>query len=97
MPCNSDYMDATSQEVSLSQVECIFDELDGIPFNKSARGGYHPRAYCKTTKELLDTRVAALCKRLKELPDITKYSLEVQIWWRDHQKADKKRLSNIKD
>ena len=24
--------------------------------------------------------------------DETEYSLEMQIWWRDHQKADKKRI-----
>jgi len=32
-----------------------------------------------------------LCERL-QIEDVTKYSLELQIWWRDHQKADKARV-----
>jgi hypothetical protein len=35
--------------------------------------------------------VQELCSRLQKL-DVTKYSLEMQVWWRDHQKADKERL-----
>ena len=35
--------------------------------------------------------VDKLCKRLQRR-DVTKLSLEMQIWWRDHQKADKARL-----
>lgn len=35
--------------------------------------------------------VSKLCSKLQKA-DVSAYSLEMQIWWRDHQKADKKRL-----
>lgn len=38
-----------------------------------------------------DAMVSELCQLLQG-EDITKRSLEMQMWWRDHQMADKKRL-----
>jgi len=35
--------------------------------------------------------VAELCQKLQNV-DISEYSLEMQMWWRDHQKADKARI-----
>lgn len=37
--------------------------------------------------------MAELCLRL-QVADVTKYSLELQMWWRDHQAADKARLEH---
>jgi hypothetical protein len=48
----------------------------------------------KTTREildLLDKETAELCGKLQKT-DVTKYSLEMQIWWRDHQEEDRKRI-----
>ena len=42
-------------------------------------------------KKILDEYTRRLCKHLKECEDVTQYSLEMQIWWRDHQKFDEKR------
>jgi hypothetical protein len=35
--------------------------------------------------------VSLLCEMLEGL-DVTKFSLEMQMWWRDHQAADKARI-----
>lgn len=90
MPCNSDYMRANDYEERLSQVACLLDELNGQPqINKDHWRGYHPRVYCKAVDG--DAMVAELCSRLQTL-DVSKRSLEMQVWWRDHQQADKARL-----
>lgn len=90
MPCNSDYMEPRGREVALSQVACLLDELDGKgPIDASHWRGYHPRVYNQGIDG--DELVAKLCERLQG-EDVSKRSLEMQIWWRDHQEADKKRL-----
>ena len=48
MPCNCDYMEATSKEKELSKIACLLDELDGKPFNKNHWEGYHPKVYSQT-------------------------------------------------
>jgi hypothetical protein len=89
MPCNSDYMEAAKEEIQLSQVACLLDELDGKPINPHHWAGYHPNVYNRIADG--DRLVAELCCRL-QTTDVTKQSLEMQIWWRDHQAADKARL-----
>lgn len=90
MPCNSDYMNATGKEVALSQVACLLDELNGkAEIDQAHWSGYHPRVYSKSIDG--DALVAELCSKL-QTEDVSKRSLEMQIWWRDHQKADKERL-----
>lgn len=89
MPCNSEYMEATGKERAMSQVACLLDELAGNPIDKSHWRGYHPRIYNQHNDT--DALVAELCEKLQQI-DIAKHSFEMQMWWRDHQEADKKRL-----
>lgn len=96
MPCNSDYMNPTNMEVNLSKVYAFLDELDtgklSDEFHTSL--GYDKRVYgipSKATKSHLDEKVAELCSRLRKVKNVKKYSLEMQMWWRDHQEADRKR------
>ena len=89
MPCNSDYLAAGPSEIAFSQIACLIDELNGKPINEDYWGGYHPRVYSKSYDG--DALIKELCDRLQNT-DVTKYSLEMQIWWRGHQKADKDRL-----
>lgn len=96
MPCNSDYLAADGYEQSLSQVACLIDEINGLPRNRSYWRGYHPRVYCKADHALGDQLVSELCGLLRDR-DVTRYSLEMQIWWRDHQEADKQRGENDAD
>lgn len=92
MPCQSDYLNATGQEIELSQMFCFLGELEGKPWNRDWFRGYHPAAYNRgdCDKKKLDEIAALLCSKLSNL-DATKYSLELQIWWRDHQEADRAR------
>lgn len=91
MPCNSEYMNPTGYEVAISRVACLLDELSGKECKDSWWHGYHPSVYCNVTNDLGDSLTADLCQKLQKL-DVSKYSLEMQIWWRDHQKADKERV-----
>ena len=93
MPCNSDYLESDHKEVEMSHVCCLIDELDGQQsINRSHWDGYHPNVYNKHLSQRSQNQlVDKLCKRLQRR-DVTKLSLEMQIWWRDHQKADKARL-----
>ena len=88
MPCDSSYMEANGLEIRLSQVACLLDELDGKGFDQAHWQGYHPRVYNQRVDG--DKMVAKLCKRLQSV-DVKDYSLEMQIWWRDHQAADRAR------
>ena len=93
MPCNSDYMEPTKMEYNLSEVYALLHELDKGKLPRGFRKGSYidKRAYNNATKDLLDKKVSEHCSRLKTVKNVKKYSLEMQMWWRDHQKADRKR------
>jgi hypothetical protein len=92
MPCNSDYMNPNNREIEMSKVASLLDELEGKPIKPDYWSGYHPNVYSKgIRKEDADIMTSKLCHALRNT-DVTKYSLEMQIWWRDHQKADAERL-----
>jgi len=65
----------------------FLDELAG----KSPKD--RPWHYLRVDQGDLDRLTAHLCGKLKSV-DVTSYSLELQIWWRDHQKADRDREEN---
>ena len=94
MPCNSDYMESDGYEQELSKVACLLDELKGKKvINKVHWQGYHPSVYNKgLSKKDSDLLVKTLCFLLRK-SDVSKMSLEMQMWWRDHQEADKLRLN----
>lgn len=89
MPCNSDYLEANNLEIEASKIVALLDELEGKPIPDDYGSGYDDRVYNQAID--LDKLTAKLCKRLQKV-DVSEYSLEMQIWWRDHQKADKARL-----
>lgn len=91
MPCDSNYLEPYGMERSLSEVACLLDELDGKAWDRDWWNGYHPKVYSKhLDKQAADEMVARLCGELRKR-DVTQYSLEMQIWWRDHQEADRQR------
>ena len=99
MPCNCDYMEANSLEREISQVYCLLEEIEkgkSVPAGSSKWDGYHPKVYGKITREEGDIAVAKLCDILSKTKNVKKYSLEMQMWWRDHQAADKKRIAEEK-
>lgn len=89
MPCNSDYLEATPFEIAASRVMALHDELDGKEIQSKSWWGNCDCEYCKRIgKDFLDSEVSRLCSRINALADVTQYSLELQMWWRDHQAAD---------
>jgi vacuolar-type H+-ATPase subunit I/STV1 len=95
MGCNSSYMEATQAEKNLSVVYGLLDEIKTGKLPNDFGNGYDYRVYGTTTKKRLDEKTEELCFALQILDqhqDVSKYSLEMQIWWRDHQKADKERI-----
>ena len=94
MPCNSDYLEASSLEVELSRVLLLLRELDtGVPVDAKSGDwkGYMKGAYnSDNMRERTDAAVFELCGRLKKV-DVTKFSPEMRAWWRTHQAADAKR------
>lgn len=93
MPCNSDHMNANDREINLSVVYGLLDELKTGKLPENFGTGYDKRVYCKgLSKEHLDKKTEELCSKLQKVKNIKGYSLELQVWWRDHQAADKERL-----
>lgn len=92
MPCDGSYMEPNQMERNLSQVYGLLDELKTGKLPKDFGSGYDKRIYNKGLNQAhLDKKVAELCSKLSKDKDIKKRSLEMQIWWRDHQKADRAR------
>jgi hypothetical protein len=91
MPCNSDYLEASPREWALGMVLAIHDELDGKPADYGSVG-YRRDVYNKGRDDL-NEQVVRLCARLSEMtPEAVRaLSLEAQIWWRNHRRADAER------
>lgn len=92
MPCNCDHLKSSQLELELSRVLLLLRELDtGVPVDPTSGdwNGYLSGAYNGTNlRRRTDAATAELCSRLKGV-DVAKYSLELQVWWRDHQAADR--------
>ena len=99
MPCNSDHMKANGWEIGLSKTLCVLDELEGKRPRPCDWHGYHPLVYCQNISKIQgDAVVKSACKKLGKMTKagIQKLSLEAQMWWRDHQAADKARRAGEK-
>ena len=95
MGCRSDYQRDDPSEIEAAKVLALLHELEfDIPVNPEDYGKTTGEFYTygKYTDEDLDYITAKLCTQLQTVNDISKYSLEMQIWWRDHKTADTKRL-----
>lgn len=101
MGCRSDYMEANQGEKNLSEVLTFLEELETGVFVKKNADGYRKDVYnVGDSNERLKTKVPELCSKLQTYsPDEVKnFSLELQMWWRDHQEADRLRIEKeLKD
>ena len=101
MPCDSSYMEANQLEVHLSRTLMLLDELKtGKPVDTKSKDwdGYMAGVYCAgDLRKRADEATAELCDKLKKTVDVSKYSLEMQMWWRDHQEADRAREAKEKE
>lgn len=91
MPCNSDHMNPTETEREYGRIELMLAELDtGVDVDSAE---YRRACKYNVTKAELDKLTATLCSRLSQHKALSLRSLEIQIWWRDHQIADQKRIA----
>lgn len=99
MPCRSDYLEPTQAEIENSKVLALIDEVKTGKLPKYFGEGSSEKVYGKTTQAILDKNTKKLCTALQGISNykIKKSSLELQIWWRDHQKMDKKHLKEDLD
>lgn len=84
MPCDSSYMEPSKRERDSLRIRSLLKELK-LPVSKGDE--------CYGDVSSLDKDVRTLCAHLGKLSkaEILNCSLELQIFWRDHQKADKDR------
>lgn len=112
MPCRCDHMEPTKREEESVAVLGFLEEVGlrefGVvrwvdnPVPDNGVDYYRPKI--KEVDEIgaygnlktLDADTAELCEYCKN-NDISKHSLELQIWWRDHQIADMKREKREKE
>lgn len=96
MPCDSSYMEPDPRESESARVRGFLREI-GLPPKSpdlDAGGNSYP-SYVKQDSiygnyQTLTEDTAALCEWCSA-HDVSKQSLELQIWWRDHQRADLQR------
>jgi hypothetical protein len=81
MPCQSDYLEPTDREKESARVIELLKEVRGRRFNHE-----HPSDVYGVPSRL-DADTQALCRWCRT-HDVTKQSLELQLWWQRHQKAD---------
>jgi len=91
MPCNCDHLEPTREEVRLSKIACLLDELrtGNHKINSNHWGGMHPKVYSQTYDKyevppegMKEKLVQALSMMSPE--KLQTYSLEMQMWWRDY-------------
>lgn len=86
MPCRSEYLEPTDLEREAGRLRLLLDEvLSRQPVNPEE---YRRAVIRNATKAEVDGLTAELCAKLQQAEAPQEFSLELQIWWRDHQAAD---------
>ena len=96
MPCNCDYMEPNEREINHAKIVALIEELDTGVLPESFKNAVKSKVYNNTNNEKFNNDGRILCSKLKDV-DVSNYSLEMQMWWRDHQKADDIRLKKEKE
>ena len=86
MPCVSDYLQPTSREKESVRVRRFMKEIGRL--TPVGERELPPQIY--GVVELLDEDTDTLCQWCRT-HDVTKMSLELQLWWKRHHKADARR------
>jgi hypothetical protein len=83
--CDPNLYNASTAEAESARVLEFLKETRGEPFNHEKPESYYGNL------RTLDADTAELCAFCQS-HDITKKSLELQLWWERHQKADAARV-----
>lgn len=99
MGCQSNYQEANQLEIENSKVLALLEELETGKLPSYFGNGNHKLVYNISTKQVVDESVSILCKKLKQIKkeEIKAKSLELQLWWREHQKEDRERAVAAKN
>lgn len=89
MPCNSDHLIPSRREEESVMVRTLLRET-GRDINVGSPYGF-TASLSHDTKELCDWCKTQTTEQIKSM------SLELQIWWRDHQEADRIREEKYKE
>jgi hypothetical protein len=81
MPCVSGYLEPTERERESARVVEFLHEIHGNAFNHERPMDPYGRV------QSLDVDTRTLCEWC-QTHDVTAMSLELQLWWQRHQKAD---------
>lgn len=96
MPCRSDYMEPNEREHELTNINAFLHEFETGKLGKHYGTGMDPNVYNKDiSQDKLNKATEELCTSMQyyeKNSDVTKLSLELQTWWRDHKAADLKRV-----
>lgn len=97
MPCDSSHMEASGFEIEMSRVLALLKELKTGKAPEAKEWQGYGEGYSRHfSHEEADKLVAELCGKLGKA-DVTKYSLEMQMWWRDHLEWDAARIKREKE
>jgi hypothetical protein len=99
MPCTYDesYAEARDREKFMEEcnlVHWLLLEVNGGTVTDEQRGGKYPNPRGGNVRwyhDDLERATAELCGKLKDVEDVTRFSLELQLWWKRHQLADANR------
>lgn len=102
MPCRCDDYEQPKLNHELSKVCCLLQEIDHGNFDVyDYWGGTHPTVYNRNiSNDKADDLTSELCAKIQKIEkesELSNYSLELQIWWRDHKKQDKLRIQEELD
>jgi hypothetical protein len=87
MPC--EYREPQKSQTELDHIKLVRIQQE-IDVGLAVKDNRNPMRAPFPTKETLDELTKKLCEHFREY-GATNYSLEVQIWWRDHQIEDVER------
>ena len=94
MPCDSSYMYPTPLETKSAEVRELLREVAGKSFNHKSPKEYYGNV------ATIDKDTERLCNWCKDnenhLHGLYGMSLELQIWWRDHQEEDARREKDVR-
>jgi hypothetical protein len=84
MPCHTD--PPSARELAEQEARLLLDEAD---IGRKMKRDEYQLPSSKRYDRSLDALTRELCEWCKT-HDVTKFSLEMQLWWRDHQEADRR-------
>jgi len=89
MPCDSyGYCGPTAREIEARRVASLLQEVNGEAYDHKTIASL---LVGDSDLDVKTERLCEYCRQIDATDDIAKFSLELQIWWRDHRALDAQR------